>query len=188
MGVVVVGIVGGGLAAAFKDEIKTYAEALWHEFFPSPEEVSCTARDWVDSKWRSGQPQQARRAFRVLVATLDSDDDKRSQTQIVLEAFQDQTTIDAVVICDVLKIPGAGEDTVAAAAKTGREWLAKHDADVLVFGRVLKKDEALNLHFLSASGKNDIVTTPFRLELGLLKDDFRAARAEQIQALAGPPT
>jgi hypothetical protein len=53
-----------------------------------------------------------------------------------------------------------------------------------IFGEVLPKGEALNLHFLSSAQTADFAARSFRLESGLLKDEFKEATAAQLQAVA----
>ena len=91
---------------------------------------------------------------------------------------------DAERIPSVLKIAGAGLTAEEAAAKIGREWLARHKADVLIFGEVLPKGEALNLLFLTSEPLHDFTAKPFRFESGLLRGEFKEAAAAQLQALA----
>jgi hypothetical protein len=50
--------------------------------------------------------------------------------------------------------------------------------------RLLPKGEALNLHFLSSARVPDITAKSFRLESGLLRDEFKEAAAAQLQAVA----
>jgi tetratricopeptide (TPR) repeat protein len=98
--------------------------------------------------------------------------------------LQGQKAFDALSTCPVLKIQGAGLTAEAAAVKTGLGWLAKRKADVLVFGEVLPKGEAFNLHFLSSGREPNFTATSFRLETGLLRQDFEEAAASQLQAVA----
>jgi tetratricopeptide (TPR) repeat protein len=124
--------------------------------------------------------------FRILVATLDHDDAKRTLTETLWWPFQGHGGhgIEVIDTCRVLKIEGAGERIEEAAAKRGQEWLSWRDADVLVFGEVIGKGEALNLHFLPVGGSGDFHQHAFELKSGLLKGDFSEAVAAQLQAVA----
>jgi hypothetical protein len=64
-------------------------------------------------------------------------------------------------------------------AMQGREWLSQRDADVLVFGETIEKG-ALNLHFLAPKGSIDFRQNAFKLESGLLKEEFKEALAAQL--------
>ena len=101
-----------------------------------------------------------------------------------MRAFQGQQAIDAISTCRVLKIWGAGLRAEEVAAKIGEELLAGRKADVLIFGEVLPKGEALNLQFLTSEPSHDFTAKPFRLESGLLSGDFKEAAAAQLQAVA----
>jgi hypothetical protein len=151
---------------------------------PNGAEISCLGREWVADHWPLHRPKEPADAFRILIATLDGDDSSRTLTHAVERAFQGQQAIDIVSTCRVLKIRGAGIAVEDAAAKTGDEWLASRKADVLVFGEVLPKGVALNLHFLTSGASHDFTAKSFRLESGLLRDKFKEAAAAQLQAVA----
>jgi hypothetical protein len=93
--------------------------------------------------------------FRILIATLSGDDANGTLTSAVVRALHGQQAIDAVSTCRVLKIQGAGVTAEEAAAKLGGEWLARHKADLLIFGEVMPKGEALNLQFLTSASLHD---------------------------------
>ena len=113
---------------------------------PSAAELSCYARDWISLPFQSHDPNSST-VFRILVAGLD-DDQNGTQTKAVVRAFQGQQGIAAIKTCHVLLESGAGADADAAIIRSGQELLRLEHADVLVFGEVLKEDQALNLHFL----------------------------------------
>jgi hypothetical protein len=132
-----------------------------------------TGREWIVDHSPFRQPEPSKEVFRILLATLDHDDANRTLTEAVVGAFQGEKGFEAVETCRVLKIEGAGEKIEAAAAKRGQGWLSRRDADVLVFGEVRGKGEALKLHFLPAGGSG-------RLRAALV--EFRSGRRNGPQS------
>jgi hypothetical protein len=130
------------------------------------------------------QPEPTKEVFRILVAALDHDDANRTLTEAVVGALQGPKGIEAIETCRVLKIEGAGEKIEGSAAKRGQEWLSWRDADVLIFGEVRGKGEALNLHFLAVGSRGDFRQRAFELKSGFLKEDFSEAVGTQLQAVA----
>ena len=174
------------LAALWASAV-AYLKGVFDDFIgnvlPKGAEVSCVGREWIADHWPFRQPEEAPEIFRVVIATLDGDEASGTYTRHIVRAFQGQQAIDAISTCRVLKIQGGGPTAEAAAAKTGLEWLARRKADVLVFGEVLPNGEALNLHFLSSGREPNFTATPFRLESGLLRDEFKEAAAAQLQVV-----
>jgi hypothetical protein len=154
------------------------------DVLPKGAEISCALRELVADHWPFRQPEAPPDIYRVLIATLAGDDEAGTQTQAVMSALQGEKAIDVVSTCRVLEIQGAGLTAEAAARKTGLEWLARRKADVLIFGEVLPKREALNLYFLPVGGTGDFHQHAFELKSGFLKGDFSKAAAGQLQAVA----
>lgn len=175
-------IIIAALSASAVAYLKGIFDDIIGNVFPKGAEISCSAREWVADHWPSRQPEVG--AFRILISTLSGDDANGTQTNAVVRAFQGQQAIDVFSSCRVLKIPGAGLTAEEAAAKRGWEWLTQRKADVLIFGEVLPKGEALNLHFLTSRSFHDFTAKPFRVESGLLKGEFQEAAAAQLQAVA----
>jgi hypothetical protein len=177
-------IVLAALTASVTGWLRGTFDTILRESLPSGAEISCIGREWIVDHSPFRQPEPSKEVFRILLATLDHDDANRTLTEAVVGAFQGEKGFEAVETCRVLKIEGAGERIEAAAAKRGQGWLSRRDADVLVFGEVRGKGEALNLHFLPAGGSGDFHQHAFDLKSGLLKGDFSEAVAAQLQAVA----
>jgi tetratricopeptide (TPR) repeat protein len=170
-----------GSATAY---LKGVFDSILGETMPKGAEIACAGREWVTDHWPSRPPETAPDIFRILVATVAGDDASATQTQAIYRAFQGQRAFDVLSTCRILKLEGAGPTAENATAKTGLEWPAKRNADILIFGEVLPKGEALNLHFLSSGQTADFAARSLRLESGLLKDEFKEATAAQLQAVA----
>ena len=74
----------------------------------------------------------------------------------------------------------ATTEAVAAAQR----WLQQHRADLLIGGRLLKKDDSVDLWFIGAGGGQGFQPTQFRLDANLLKEDFKQAASTQLLAVA----
>jgi hypothetical protein len=177
-------IIVAALSASAVAYFKGIFDDVIDNVFPKGAEISCYGREWVADHWPSRQPEVAPEVFRILISTLSGDDASGTQTNAVVRAFQGQQAIDAVSSCRVLKIRGAGLTAEETAAKMGWEWLTQRKADVLIFGEVLPKGEAVNLHFLTSRSLHDFTAKPFRVETGLLRAEFQEAAAAQLQAVA----
>ena len=165
---VVKAIIIAALSASAVAYLQGIFDDIISNMLPKAAEISCLGREWVADHWPFRQPEVAPDAFRILIATLNGDDTSETLTNAVVRAFQGQQAIDAVSSCRVLKIRGAGVTAEEAAAKIGREWLTGRKADVLIFGEVLPKGEALNLQFLTSGPAHDFTAKSFRLDSGLL--------------------
>ena len=161
-----------------------YVAAVVIEALPSVSESYCYSRELFTNYWPLGRSEPSPSKFRILVAALDLDDVDRSQTKAVIRKFQGHNAIEVVETCRVLKIIGAGADADAQASEEGQWLLRLHRADILVFGEVLEKDKALNLHFLSNGGPIDSKVRSFQLSRGVIENDFSGAAALQLQAVA----
>src|SRR5262249_1396311 len=146
---IVKAIILAALSASAVAYLKGVFDDIIGNVLPKGAEISCLGREWVADRWPFPQPEVASEVFRILITTLYGDDAGGTLTHAVVRSFQGQQAIDAVSTCRVLKIEGAGLTAEEAAAKIGREWLARRKADVLIFGEVLPKGEALNLQFLT---------------------------------------
>jgi hypothetical protein len=178
-------IILAALTAALTAYLRGVFDAILGDVLPKGAEISCIGREWIADRWPFRKPEPTRDVFRILIAKLDRDDSGGTLTQAVVRAFQGQNAIEGVQTCRILRIRGAGPAAEDAAAKTGRKWLTRRNADVLVFGEVLPpKGETLNLHFLSSDRAQGFAPKSFGFEAGLLKDDFSEAAAAQLQAIA----
>lgn len=100
-------------------------------------------------------------ALSILVAQLEGDED-RSQTKLVLHSLEHALTLGGkgrrVQVLDAGRIlrRGKSSDVFRQRAETeakGREWLKQAGADVLVWGEVAAKHEALRIFFLLSEGR-----------------------------------
>ncbi len=181
---IVKAIIIAALSASAVAYLKGIFDDIIGNVLPKGAEISCLGREWVVDHLPFRQPEVAPDVFRILIATLDGDDTSGTLTYAVVRAFQGQQAIDAVSTCRVLRIQGAGLTAEEAAAKIGGKWLAGRKADVLIFGEVLPKGEALNLQFLTSGPLHDFTAKSFRFDSGLLTDEFKEAAAAQLQAAA----
>jgi hypothetical protein len=176
-----VAIVLATLTASVTGWLRGTFDTILRESLPPAAEISCIGREWVIGHRPFRQPEPKRQVFRVLVAALDHDDADRRSTGAIVRALQGEKGIEAIKTCRVLPIEGAGVRIEEPVAMQGREWLSQRDADVLVFGETIEKG-ALNLHFLAPKGSIDFRQNAFKLESGLLKEEFKEALASQLQS------
>ena len=96
--------------------------------------------------------------FTIIVAELEDDDEKRSQTKHVIKALGDQfgahTPTKAFEVIDYPKILKAGvggplDQRDKAAEQKGRAWLSEQNAHLLIWGSVAKADQVIRLRFLT---------------------------------------
>jgi hypothetical protein len=119
--------------------------------------------------------------FLILVARLDGDDSKGTHTRAVARAFQGQQGIERTQTARILSLSGIGSDAEAHAVTTGRKWLARRNADLLIWGEVLQKEKYLNLWFTSKDATSEFQQSRFPLEANLLDGNFtEVARAQLI--------
>ncbi len=159
-------IVLAALTASVTAWLTGVFDTILRESLPSGAEISCIGREWIVDHRPFRQPEPSKEVFRILVATLDHDDAKRTLTKAVVRPFQGER-IEAIETCRVLKIEGAGDRIEEATAKRGQEWLSQRDADVLVFGEAIGEGELLNLHFLPVGGSGDFRQHTFETKSGL---------------------
>ena len=76
--------------------------------------------------------------------------------------------------------PGARHKGVA----TAQRWLQQRHADLLIGGRLLKQNEAVDLWFIGNGGGQGSKPTKFSLDANLLKEDFAKAASDQLLAVA----
>ena len=171
-------VILAALTAALTAYLRGVFDAILSDVLPKGAEISCIGREWIADRWSFRKREPTRDVFRILIAKLDRDDAGGTLTQAVVRASQGQNAIEGVQTRRILIIRGAGPATEDAVAKTGRKWLTRRNADVLVFGEVLPpKGETLNLHFLSSDRSQGFAPKSFGFKAGLLKDDFSEAAA-----------
>mgnify|MGYP000905577946 CR=1 FL=1 len=169
-------IILAALSASAIAYLKGVFDTIISVTLPKGAEIACNGQEWVADHWPFYAPEAPRDKFRILIASLDGDNAKGTLTHAVVRAFHGQNAIDRVLTCRVLKI-GVSQIDETAAVIIGSDWLTKHKADVLVFGEVLPRGEALNLQFLTLGPSHNFTTKAFRVETGLLRNEFEEAAA-----------
>jgi tetratricopeptide (TPR) repeat protein len=122
--------------------------------------------------------------FLILVARLDGDDSKGTHTRAVARAFQGQQGIERTQTVRILSLSGIGSDAEAHAVATGRKWLARRKADLLIWGEVLQKEKSLNLWFTSKDATSEFQQSRFPLEANLLDGGFTEVARAQITSMS----
>jgi hypothetical protein len=119
--------------------------------------------------------------FLILVAQLDGDDPKGTHTRAVARAFQGQSGVERTQTRRILALSDIGGAAESRAIATGRGWLVKRNADLLIWGEVLQKEKFLNLWFTSKDAASDFQQSRFPLEANLLDGNFtEVARAQLV--------
>src|SRR3954452_22971308 len=62
--------------------------------------------------------------------------------------------------------------------------MQQRHADLLIGGRLLKKDDSVDLWFIGNSGGQGVQPKKFSLDANLLKEDFAKAASDQLLAVA----
>jgi hypothetical protein len=121
--------------------VGSYFSETVREFLPGSRELS----RWVKAQ---GLPPASATYFTVLVTDLDGDVDG-SQTRHVRAALDAEPGF-RTRLPEVLRIADIGDQVEARirAERQGREWLRKHNADLLVWGEVAEPNQRLRLRFL----------------------------------------
>ena len=90
--------------------------------------------------------------FTILIATIDGDDANRTYTYAVGRAFVNREGIEQIETCRVLRVAGFSDEARRGDGRGGPAWLQQQRADLLIGGRLLKKDEAVDLWFIGNGG------------------------------------
>jgi tetratricopeptide (TPR) repeat protein len=146
--------------------------------------------EWWQRQWFTpGSGQQ----LTVLVASL-ADDPDRSQTRHVIQSLEDQLeTGQGAAPLRVRRYPATLDvsgksdlaDELLRAQEKGRLWLAKANADLLIWGDVAARDRTLRLRFLTRAGEAQMRAKPFNLtEVLELPPNFDAEFGVALAALA----
>jgi tetratricopeptide (TPR) repeat protein len=177
----IVEVVEGVFVAAFSAFAVAWLKGFCQNILPSPRDsyiwVVETARDI-----RRFRPSPDK--FLILVAQLDGDDVKGTHTRAVARAFQGQVGVERLQTLRTLRLFGIGGAAESEAVATGRRWLAKRNADLLIWGEVLQKEKCLNLWFTSKDATSDFQQSRFPLEANLLTGDFTEVATGQLVSLS----
>jgi hypothetical protein len=120
--------------------------------------------------------------FAILIARLDGDDPQGTHTRAVARAFLKEQSIQWTQTRRVLRL-SANSDAETQAVRTGRRWLARRKADLLIWGEVLQKEKFLNLWFISKDVTSDFQQSRYMLEANLLDQSFSEALSAVNSAL-----
>ena len=181
---VIVGIVGAVLAATVTGWLSGFFDSLIKGWLPSGADAACSIRESLGESWPFAQPPPAPDKFHVIIARLNFDDAEGSQTLHVSRVFRGQHGIEPMETCRVLRLPRVGEAAERGVIEKGRDWLNRQHAHLLIWGEVLKKDEAINLWFISRSAEPTLQTEPFNLKGNLLSEEFKQAAGAELLAVA----
>ena len=169
-----IGAVLGGVVAF----IGAYVSGVLDRVIPDPGRLICMAREQL----RAPAPGTH---FTILLSDLQGDGDG-TQTRHVAAAFLDQSGLEVVRICGSLAMDRYGSQSAALeqAEQRGRDWLDRYNADLLIWGEVVKADDALRLWFVSRAERSKVGATPYRLENTLLPQSFGEQFANQLVSVA----
>jgi tetratricopeptide (TPR) repeat protein len=115
-----------------------------------------------------------------MIARLDKDDADGTHTRAVARAFQGQSGVERTQTRRVLPLSDIGSDAESRAVAIGRRWLARRNADLLIWGEVLQKEKFLNLWFTSKDATSDFQQSRFPLDANLLDQSFSETAREQL--------
>jgi tetratricopeptide (TPR) repeat protein len=124
--------------------------------------------------------------FTILIADLDGDDDQLSQTRHVEAALRAQEGVEVVLIGSGPSPfeKGSRAEHQIRAESQGRERLARHNGDLLIWGEVAQANTRLRLHFLPRQEGVEGKRGTYHLEAAELPKDFSEDFNAQLVALA----
>jgi hypothetical protein len=79
-------IILSALAASVAAYFRGIFDGIIGDVLPKGPEISCFGREWIADRWPFRQPETPPDVFRMLIAKLDGDDARGTQTQAVLRA------------------------------------------------------------------------------------------------------
>ncbi len=177
-------IIGTAVVASLTVWLGGFLDAALRDVAPSGADAFCSFREAVTDYWPFAEPTQPSERFTILIATIDGDDGGRTYTWAVSRAFLNQDGIDRVNTCHVSRLESSSRRATTEAVSAAQGWLKQHRADLLIGGRLLKKDEAVDLWFIGTGGGQGFQPTQFRLDANLLKEDFKQAASTQLLGVA----
>jgi tetratricopeptide (TPR) repeat protein len=177
-------IIGAALIATATAWLQGAFDSVLRDTLPSGTDAFCALSETVKYHWPFSTPPASSNRFSVLLATIDRDDAEHTYTRAVKRAFLKREDIEPIATCRVLRLSDVGRDAEASAVATAREWLDQRQADLLIAGEMLKKDDAVSLWFIDKDPTHDWRASTFRLDANLLKQDFSEAASTQLLAIA----
>jgi hypothetical protein len=173
---IVVGVIG----TAFVGVAVTWLTGLFNKILPSP---SVTFIWTIEVLRDIRRIRPSPNKFLILVARLDNDPEG-THTRAVARAFQGQQGVERTQTARVLARSDIGSDAESRAVATGRRWLGRRNADLLIWGEVVQKEKLLALWFTSNDETSDFQQSGFPLDANLLGQSFTEAAREQLISLA----
>jgi len=182
---VIGGLIGAALVASLTAWLGGFLGSATGDLLPSGPDAFCALSETVRAAWPFGRKPAADK-FTILIATIDGDDASHTYTYAVERAFSDRKGINPVDFCRVLRVAGFSDETRAETIASAQHWLLQQRAEVLIGGRLLKKDEALDLWFIGSGGGQGAEPKKFTLAANLIKEekDFAQATSDQLLAVA----
>jgi len=175
------GIVLGGFKAIFLAFLGSWFTGLLNQILPSP---SATRVWFIEGVKDFRRIRPSTNKFLIMVAQLDGDDPEGTHTRAVARAFQGQSGIERTRTRRVLRLSDIGSDAESKAVATGRYWLTRRNADLLIWGEVLQKEKFLTLWFISKDASSDFLQSRFQLDANLLDQSFSEVTPTQLVAIA----
>jgi tetratricopeptide (TPR) repeat protein len=173
-----IGTVIGTVVTSF---VTYWFKDLLKEILPSPSETFISIVEF-GKDIRRFRPSPDK--FLILVARLDGDDPKGTHTRAVARAFRGQQGVERTQTRRVVPFSDIGGAAESHAIAIGRRWLAKRNADLLIWGEVLQKEKFLNLWFTNKDATSDFQQSRFSLEANLLDGNFTQVASTQLISMA----
>ena len=177
-------IIGAALVTTLTAWLGVFFGSATGDIFPSGADAFCTLSETVRASWPFAEKPAASDKFTILIATIDGDDANRTYTYAVGRAFVDRKGIEQTDTCRVLRVAGFGHEASAKTVAAAQHWLQQRHADLLIGGRLLKKERFGRSRFIGNGGGQGVEPKKFSLDANLLKEDFAKAASDQLLAVA----
>jgi tetratricopeptide (TPR) repeat protein len=159
----------------------TWLTGFFNRILPSPSNSINWIIECVKDIWGV---RPSRDKFLILVSRLEGDDSDGNHTRAIGRVFYGHQGIERTLTRRVLHLSDIGSEAESQAVATGRRWLTRRNADLLIWGEVLQKEKFLNLWFISKDATSDFQQSRFMLEANLLDQNFGEATRAQLVAIA----
>jgi hypothetical protein len=143
---IVGGVIGAALVASLTAWLGGFLGSATGDLLPSGPDAFCALSETVRASWPFGRKPSADK-FTILIATIDGGDDSHTYTYAVERAFSGRKGIEQIDTCRVLRIAGFSQEASAKTVAAAQHWLQQRRADLLIGGRLLKKDDSVDLWF-----------------------------------------